>query len=34
MGIKLSNISLEGKIGPGPGGYSADKQKIGNLSYS
>jgi len=34
MGIKLTNQSLEGKIGPGPGGYTYDKLKIGNLSFS
>jgi len=34
FGIKLTNHSLEGKIGPGPGGYTYDKLKIGNVSFS
>jgi hypothetical protein len=34
MGLKLQNQSLEGKLGPGPGGYTYDKQKVGNVSFS
>ena len=34
MGKKLEQQQLQGKLGPGPGGYNVDKQKKGNLSYS
>lgn len=34
MGVKYEVKSLAGKLGPGPGGYSVDKQKKQNLAYS
>ena len=34
MGERTQIISLEGKLGPGPGGYTVDKQKKQNLAYS
>ena len=34
MGVKYDVIDLSGKLGPGPGGYSVDKAKKANLSYS
>jgi hypothetical protein len=33
MGIKLSNETLAGKLGPGPGGYSYDKPRRNNVSF-
>jgi len=34
IGAKTQIKSLSGVLGPGPGGYSADKQKRGDLKYS
>ena len=34
MGARYEIKTLEGKLGPGPGGYSVDKQKQQNYSYS
>ena len=34
MGSKLYLKPLEGVLGPGPGGYTVDKQKKANLKYS
>lgn len=34
MGVKFEQKSLKGVLGPGPGGYSVDKAKKANLSYS
>jgi len=34
MGVRFEIKTLEGKLGPGPGGYSVDKQKKQNFSYS
>jgi hypothetical protein len=34
MAAKLKNLSLEGKLGPGPGGYTVEKPRRDNLSYS
>ena len=34
MGERYEIKTLEGKLGPGPGGYSVDKPKKNNLSYS
>ena len=34
MGSKLEVKQLAGRLGPGPGGYAADKSKKNNLSYS
>ena len=34
MGVKYEIKELAGRIGPGPGGYSVDKAKQGNVSFS
>ena len=34
MGSKLRLKKLQGELGPGPGGYLADKLKNKNLAYS
>jgi hypothetical protein len=34
MAVRLQNKSLAGVLGPGPGGYSADKLKRGNVAFS
>ena len=34
MGIRLNNQTLEGKLGPGPGGYTYDKPRKDNVSFS
>jgi len=34
MGVKFELKDLSGKLGPGPGGYSVDKKKKDDLSYS
>ena len=34
MGEKLEIKDLRGKLGPGPGGYTVDKQKKSDLKYS
>lgn len=34
MGTKTVIKQLKGKLGPGPGGYSVDKPKNENLSFS
>lgn len=34
MGTKYEIKTLEGKLGPGPGGYNVDKSKRQNFSYS
>lgn len=34
MGSKFEIKMLAGRVGPGPGGYNADKQKNQNLHYS
>ena len=34
MGEKIEIKTLEGKLGPGPGGYFADKPKNADFRYS
>ena len=34
MGLKTKIVTLAGKLGPGPGGYSVDKQKVQNFAFS
>lgn len=34
MGVRYEIKTLEGKLGPGPGGYTVDKQKKQNFSFS
>mgnify|MGYP000197488795 CR=1 FL=1 len=34
FGQKLENKQLSGVLGPGPGGYNADKAKKQNLAWS
>lgn len=34
IGQKTAVKSLAGELGPGPGGYSADKQKKGDFKFS
>lgn len=34
MGLRTQQQSLQGKLGPGPGGYSADKVKRNDYKYS
>lgn len=34
MSKRLDIEALAGKLGPGPGGYSWDKLKVGNVAFS
>ena len=34
MGHRYEVKTLAGKLGPGPGGYSVDKKKKGDFSFS